>query len=65
MGRRNVDGRGAVLVVSADPCLRQGVARLLASRGFSTIEAADERELIECCRDASPALVLLDLHHSA
>ncbi|HEX8636182.1 MAG TPA: response regulator [Pyrinomonadaceae bacterium] len=63
MGRRDRDGR-TVLVVSADPCLRQGVMRMLAARGFRTIEAADERELVDCCRDTRPALVLLDLHHS-
>lgn len=63
MGRRRRDGR-AVVVVSADLCLRQGVARMLASRGFRTIEAADEQELIEYCRDARPALVLLDLNQS-
>jgi len=64
MGRRDVDGR-TVLVVSADPCLRQGVVRMLAARGFRTIEAANEGELIECCRDTRPALVLLDLHQSS
>lgn len=63
MGRRDGDGR-TVLVVSADPCLRRGVMRMLALRGFRTIEAADERELIECCRDTRPALVLLDLYQS-
>jgi CheY-like chemotaxis protein len=63
MDKRDEDGR-TVLVVSADPCLRQGVMRMLAARGFRTIEAADERELIECCRDTHPALVLLDLHQS-
>ncbi|HEX9917631.1 MAG TPA: response regulator [Pyrinomonadaceae bacterium] len=63
MGRRDADGR-TVLVVSADPCLRRGVSRLLAARGFRTIEAAGRQELIECCRDTRPALVLLDLHES-
>jgi CheY-like chemotaxis protein len=63
MGRRDGDGR-TVLVVSADACLRQGVVRMLAARGFRTIEAASEGELIECCRDTRPALVLLDLHQS-
>ena len=63
MGRRDKDGR-TVLVVSADACLRQGVTRMLAARGFRTVEAADERELIDCCRDTRPALVLLDLHRS-
>jgi PleD family two-component response regulator len=63
MGSREVEG-DTVLVVSADPDLRRGVTRLLASRGFRTIEAANEQELIECCRDTRPALVLLDLHQS-
>jgi CheY-like chemotaxis protein len=63
MGRRDGDGR-MVLVVSADPCLRQGVTRMLAARGFRTIEATCEQELIECCRDTRPALALLDLHQS-
>lgn len=63
MGKKDGDGR-TVLVVSADPCLRQGVTRMLAARGFRTIEAADERELIDCCRHTRPALVLLDLHQS-
>jgi two-component system chemotaxis response regulator CheY len=63
MGRSDDDGR-TVLVVSADPCLRRGLVRILAARDFRTIEAADERELINCCRDALPALVLLDLHQS-
>lgn len=63
MSGRKGDGR-TVLVVSADPSLRQGVTRMLAARGFRTIEAAGERELIECCRDTRPALVLLDLHQS-
>lgn len=63
MDNRDGDSR-TVLVVSADPCLRQGVMRMLAARGFRTIEAANERELIECCRDTRPALVLLDLHQS-
>ncbi|MGI9105782.1 MAG: response regulator [Pyrinomonadaceae bacterium] len=63
MDRKHRNDR-TVLVVSADVCLRQGVMRMLKSRGFHTAEAADEQELIEWCREARPALVLLDLTQS-
>ena len=50
-----------VLVISKDTVLRKSLTRMLALRGFRTVEAADEDEATDGGRRAPPCLILVDL----
>lgn len=60
------DEEPRVLVISEDVVLRRSLARMLALRGFRTLEAADEVEAADGCRRGpSPCLILADFSRSA
>lgn len=63
MAQKFNDGR-TVVVLSEDAVLRAGLARMLALRGFRTLEAASEEDAVACCRHAVPNLLLADFSRS-
>ena len=50
-----------VLVVDDDAPIRKGLARILRTEGYRTVEAKDGREALNLVSTESPDLVLLDL----
>jgi CheY-like chemotaxis protein len=53
--------RRAVLVVEDEPGVRRAIGRLLADRGFSTIEAGNGREAIQRLSEETPVAIVIDL----
>jgi CheY-like chemotaxis protein len=50
-----------VLVVDDDTGLRQLLRRMLEPQGYAVVEAENGRAALECLREVSPSVILLDL----
>ena len=62
-GERDIAATSTVVVVDDNPANVELLVRLLATAGITRVKAfTDPRAAIDCCVEAHPDLVLLDLH---